>query len=314
MFALQLALGAGGLAVAVATVAAALGSVHRVADRAPYVVIAGIPFTYPTVNVAAALLLILAAAGAAVIAIALRTSWTQLRDYRRFVGDLVVLGVLPGHPSVKVLDDSAPHAFCAGYLRPRIYVSSGALALLSGDELTAVLAHEDHHRRLRDPLRLACSQILSRALFFLPALSSLRDRYRDLAEQRADAAAVHSAGQSGPLAAALLVFDAAAPSGASGISPERVDSLLGEPSRWRLPCSLVAISLAALSLLTVLVWRSSAAASARATFNLPGVSSQPCVLILALVPILGYAGAAWWRRRSLGRGDAVVGVARFGKS
>jgi Zn-dependent protease with chaperone function len=292
VFGLQLALGAGGLVAAIATVGAAVGSVHRVGGRAPEVVIAGQRFTYPTVNVAAALLLALAAVGAAVITIALRASWRQLCDYRRFIGGMAVLGPLPGHPGINLIDDPAPHAFCAGYLRPSIYVSTGALTVLSDDELAAVLVHEDHHRTRRDPLRLASSRILGQALFFLPALPSLGDRYRDLAEERADDAAVRAAGDAGPLASALLAFDASAPPGASGISPGRVDSLLGRAPGWRLPSSLVALSLATLSVLTVLVWRASAAASAHATFNLPVLSSQPCMLILALVPMLGYGVAA----------------------
>jgi Zn-dependent protease with chaperone function len=296
VFGLQLALGACGLAAAVAAVGTAVGSVHRVGGDAPAIVIAGEHFTYPTVNVAAALLLILAGVGAAVIAIALRASWRQVRDYRRFIANIAVLGPLPGHPGITLIDDPAPHAFCAGYLRPGIYVSTGALAVLSDDELAAVLVHEDHHRVLRDPLRLASSRILSQALFFLPALSSLGDRYRDLAEQRADDAAVRAGGGKAPLASALLAFDAAAPEGASGISPGRVDSLLGRPAGWQLPAPLLAFSLATLSALTVLVWRASVTASAHATFNLPVLSSQPCMLILALVPILGYAVAVCTRR------------------
>ena len=270
---------------------AAVGSVHREGGGAPDIVIAGQRFTYPTLNVAAALLLALAAVGAVVITIAVRASWRQLRDYRRFVHGIAVLGPLPGHPGIEVIDDSAPHAFCAGYLRPRIYVSSGALSVLSDAELAAVLVHEDHHRTLRDPLRLASSRILSQALFFLPALPSLGDRYSDLAEERADDAAVRAAGEAGPLASALLAFDAGPPAGAFGISPGRVDSLLGRPPGWRFPSSLVAGSLATLSVLTVLVWRASAVASAHATFNLPVLSSQPCMLFLALVPIVGCAVA-----------------------
>jgi hypothetical protein len=34
----------------------------------------------------------------------------------------------------------------------------------------------------------------------------------------------------------------------------------------------------------VVVWRASAAASAHATFNLPVLSAQPCMLVLALLP------------------------------
>ena len=66
-----------------------------------------------------------------------------------------------------------------------MYISQGALELLSDDELEAVLAHENHHLHVRDPLRLACGRILSQALFFVPALRTLFSRYADLAELNA---------------------------------------------------------------------------------------------------------------------------------
>src|SRR4051794_29773313 len=67
-------------------------------------------------------------------------------------------------------DDPTPQAFCAGYVRQRVYISTGALALLSEPELAAVRAHDRHHAASRDPLRLACARVCSHALFFLPAL------------------------------------------------------------------------------------------------------------------------------------------------
>jgi hypothetical protein len=48
--------------------------VHRVNGGAPEIMIVSQRFTYPTVNVAAAILLALAAVGAGVITIALRAS------------------------------------------------------------------------------------------------------------------------------------------------------------------------------------------------------------------------------------------------
>jgi Zn-dependent protease with chaperone function len=298
VFRLQLALGLSGLIAATAAVGAAAGTVHRQSRGAHEIVIAGQHFTYPTVNVAAAVLLGLAALGAAVIATAAHASLRQMRVYRRFVRGIAVVGPLPGHPGVILIDDPTPQAFCAGYLRPRIYVSRGALELLSEDELGAVLFHEDHHRAVRDPLRFACARVLSQALFFLPALRPLGDRYGDLAEQNADAAAVEASdGEKGPLASALIAFEAAAPQGAAGISPERVDSLLGRPVHGRLPSFLITTSLVALSALVVLVWRASEVASARATFNLPVLSSQPCMLFLALVPLAACLAALRWRGR-----------------
>jgi hypothetical protein len=298
VFRSQIAFGAVGLTAAGAAVVTAAGSVHRASRGTHLVVIAGRQFTYPAVNVAAAVLLALAGLGAIVLATLVRGAWSQLRAYRSFVRGIPVLGPLPGHPEVSLIDDADPQAFCAGYVRPRVYISRGALELLSEAELGAVLSHEQRHRSSRDPLRFACGRLLSQALFFLPALRPLTDRYEEIAEQNADQAAVRaSAGEPGPLAAALLAFDAATPAGAAGISNERVDSLLGQAPRWRLPSPLIAASLATLCALVVLVWRASGAASAQATFNLPVLSSQPCMLVLALLPAAVVLVAHTLRRR-----------------
>jgi Zn-dependent protease with chaperone function len=293
----QLALGGLGLVAAGAAVVTAAGSVHRASHGAHHVAIAGLHFTYPAVNVAAALLLALAALGLVVLVILVRATLRQMRAQRHFVQGMAVLGVLPGHPAVRVIDDATPQAFCAGYLRPTVYISRGALEMLSPEELGAVLLHEDHHRSTFDPLRFASARILSQALFFLPALRPLGDRYLELAEQRADEAAVRAgSGDRAALASALLAFESAAPAGGAGISPDRVDSLLGRPAQWRLPILLIGLSVTVLSSLVVVVWRASAAASADATFNLPVLSSQPCMLVLALIPLMAYMGARVLRR------------------
>ncbi|MBV9945087.1 MAG: M56 family metallopeptidase [Solirubrobacterales bacterium] len=273
---------------AAAAVGAAIGSIHPVSTGTARLKLAGLPLSYPRLNAAEWVLIALAAVGATAITLAGRAAWRQRSAYRSLIGGLEILGALDGHPTVKVIAGSRPEAFCAGYLRPTVYLSHGTLQLLTAPELEAVLAHEQHHRLLRDPLRFAYGRILSRALFFLPVMRSLGARYADLAELSADRAAVRaSAGRPGPLASALLVFDASTPPGASGISPERVDSLLGQPPRWRLPVWLTTVSIAALFILSLLIWRASGAASARASFNLPFLSSQPCAVIMTLLPILG---------------------------
>jgi Zn-dependent protease with chaperone function len=212
----------------------------------------------------------------------------QRGAYRHFLAGLEVVGRLSDHPWVVVIADPRPQAFCAGYLRPRVYISQAALDLLSDAELQAVLAHEHHHRRVRDPLRLASGRILTQALFFLPALRALFGRYSDLAELNADGAAVRTgAGGRAALASALLALDA---SGA-GISPERVDSLLGGAVGWQRPWWLMSASFVSLSSLIAVTWTASGPASARATFNLPFLSSQPCLAILTLVALLGCVAA-----------------------
>lgn len=55
------------------------------------------------------------------------------------------------------------------------------------------------------------------------------------------------------------------------------------------------LGLATLASLALVVWRAGQAASATVTFDLPVLSSQPCVLMLALVPLGASLAAAAWR-------------------
>jgi hypothetical protein len=286
VFGLGLVLGSGGLGLTTAAILTAADSLHHAAAAAAQTEVAGVRFTYPAVNGAGAVLLALGALGVVVITVMVRATWRQRRAYRGFAAQVVAAEALEKDPRVSVIADPRPQAFCAGYLRPAVYVSRRTVELLTEAELAAVLAHEHHHRRVRDPLRLAGGRILSEALFFVPALRTLCERYAELAELSADRAAVRASGTEAPLASALLVFDQSGPPGASGISPERVDSLLGQPSGWGLPRWLLAGSLALLAALSLLVWLVSPSASARATFNLPILSSRPCVVMLTILPAI----------------------------
>jgi bla regulator protein blaR1 len=302
LYRLQLALGAAGIAACTLVLGAAASAVHVHPAAAHHLDVAGAHLTYPAVNAAAVVLMVLALLGAAVLAVAIHAAVRQWRGHRRLLAGLPVTGPLPGHPTVLVIDVAAPVAFCAGWLRPRVYVSPAVLDRLSAAELHAVLAHEHHHGALRDPLRLAVSRVLCQALFFLPVLRPLHDRYADVAEITADAAALEaSGGAPGPLASAMLAVGATPAGGVVGISPERVDVLLGEARRaWRLPRLLLVAALLTLVVLVALAWRASHSASVQATLNLPIASSQPCVLVLALVPVLACLAAAVARRDALG--------------
>jgi len=281
---LSLLLAGTGTVASAAPVGAAIATVHRASAATGRLDLAGLSFSYPRLNAAAWILLGVALIGTSAIAVALRAVLRQRGAYRQFLAGLEVAGRLSEDPSVLVISDPRPQAFCAGYLRPRVYISQAALNILGDAELRAVLAHEHHHRRVRDPLRLACGRVLSQALFFLPALRALFVRYSDLAELNADGAAVR-AGEGGrsALASALLAFEASG----GGISPERVDSLLGQAVSWRCPRWLMSASFFALSSLTAVTWSASQMASARATFNVPFLSSQPCLAMLMLMPLLG---------------------------
>jgi Zn-dependent protease with chaperone function len=293
-------LGAAGVLASAAALGAAIASVHHSSVGVRHLDIIGLRFSYPSFNTAEWVVLVLAGLGAAAAIVAARTWWQQRAAYREFLDQLPIIGELEGHPGVQVIADPRPQAFCAGYLRPTVYVSRRAVEALTEAELNAVLAHEHHHRLVRDPLRLTCGRIFSQALFFVPVLRSLYDRYADLAESSADQAAVQANdGRQAPLASALLAFDAGTPPGVSGISSQRVDSLLGNAARWSPPWWLMSASVASLLSLALLIWRTSALASAHATFNVPFLSSTPCVVISLLVPLLGCIAVA--RRRATSR-------------
>jgi len=297
VYRLQLTLGAAGLAACALVLAAAVRTVHVEPAAAHRLDVAGVSLTYPAINVAAVLLLALAALGAAVLVVTGRAAWRQLRAHQRLVRALPVVGPLPGYPTVAVIEAAAPLAFCAGWLRPRVYISTEVLARLSDSELRAVLAHEQHHEALRDPLRLAISRVLCQALFFLPVLRLLHDRYADVTELTADAAALDAIdGAAGPLAAAMLAVGTTGAGEVVGISPARVDSLLGRPPAWRLPRLLLVAALATLAALVALVWRADGSASFHTSLNVPIVSAQPCVLVLALVPVLACLAGTLARR------------------
>jgi Zn-dependent protease with chaperone function len=286
---LALMLAVAGGAASAASIGAAITSIHHSSAATGRVDLAGIPFSYPRVNAAAWILLGLALLAVIAIAIALRAWLRQRRAYQGLLDHLQILGPLNSRASIQVIADPRPQAFCAGYLRPRVYISQAALELLGKEELDAVIAHEQHHQKVRDPLRFASGRILAQALFFVPALRALFTRYADLAELSADGAAVRASGGPAPLASALLTFEA---SGA-GIPPERVDALLGHPTTWRPPWGMMAASLTSLLGLGALVWTTSQGASAWATFNLPFLSSQPCLAMLTVMPLLIVAGLRW---------------------
>jgi Zn-dependent protease with chaperone function len=104
---------------------------------------------------------------------------------------------------VVCLDLTAIHAFCLGFWQPRIWLTTGLLTALTDDELNAVLAHEAHHLRRRDPLRLAIGRTIRNAFFFLPLMASLAHRSELTQELDADRTAIAYMGDDLPLLCAL---------------------------------------------------------------------------------------------------------------
>jgi hypothetical protein len=228
--------------------------------------------------------LALAALGLTILLRALGSVARQVRR-QQLLQRALAHATVDARPPILVYAGAHPGALTAGLFNPRIYVSQTALETLSPEELQAVLAHEAHHRTRRDPLRLAVAQTLADALFFLPPVKRLAREHARQTELDADAAAPAKPA----LAKAMLQL---------GTDPERVDSLLGRPpSRGpALACGLAVTAGLVIAVLVALLLGRTAAG--HATLALPGLSRQPCIVALALIPgTLATVAAVILRRR-----------------
>jgi BlaR1 peptidase M56 len=293
----SLGLGALGLAACSLVLLRVLGSWHVSATSGSHSInLLGQRVSYPVANAAAIVILLLALLGFLALTMTMVAGARELLAVRRFSRELARRSQYRlGH--AHVIDEPRPAAFCAGLLRPRVYVSSATVELLDEGALEAVLEHERQHARRRDPLRLAACRVIARGLFFVPGLNKLSGHYRALAELAADEAAVRSDGSNrSALARAMLGF-AGGEQSAGGIDPDRVDYLLGHPPSWRFPWLVCIASAASIALLIGVILLVGAAASGRATLAPPFLSRQPCVLVLALIPGIICAVAVRLRTR-----------------
>lgn len=229
------------------------------------------------------LILTLAGLGLAVPVRGATSVFRQVRATRGFLRSLTVARIEDGPAPVITVDDDRPLAFCAGLLRPRIYVSTGTRRLLAAPELAAVLAHERHHARRFDPLRMLIVDAVRNAVFFVPVLGRCRSRYGSLAELAADEQAIATAGVR-PLASALATFDAHG-GPLAAVSPERVDHLLGARHAWDLsPMALIG-SLWSIAGVTALAVAASTLVGTNHV-TLIGLASTACGVAIIALPVV----------------------------
>jgi hypothetical protein len=157
-----------------------------------------------------------AALGVVLVYILSYMSWGLLRQHRPC--DLHLRGQrLPPSPKLSLaaaglvppghlfqLDSDIPFAGCIGLWRPAIYLSTGLVTKLSPQALRAAIAHEEAHRRRRDPLRFMAWRIISRELIPSALLTKLAERSDLRAEILADRFA-RSRVSTASLATALLL-------------------------------------------------------------------------------------------------------------
>ncbi len=175
-----------------------------------------------------------------------RASWLAISAAREIAAlprlqppdALIVAAQRTGVGEVVYLDSAPAAAFCAGLLRPRVYVTGAMVASLADDELDAVLVHEAEHAHRRDPLRRLAGRAAADVLFWLPLVGWWSRRRLEDAELAADRAAIRRVGRT-PLARALRAtatqVTPAAGAGFNGAGPARVTQLLGDPPPRRRP-------------------------------------------------------------------------------
>jgi Zn-dependent protease with chaperone function len=299
LYRLNLALGALGALTVLAAGIVAARAVDFSATSAGMLVHYCTSLFMPHVTASAVLVLMLAALGVMVVGLGARSAARQLLGQRRFRRCLKTTGQLRfGDTDVVLVDDEQAEAFCAGYLRPRVYLSRGALRILNTAELDAVVAHEKHHAQRRDPLRIFLLGVLADALVFLPALRRLKLRYQELAEVAADHAALRAQQDPAALASALLTFGERQEPGVVGIAPERVDHLLGDSPGWELSFSLVGVAVLTVAGIAGLVL---ATAPSMGSVSLSLLAVQACMLSMSAVPLLAAAAIVLLVRRCMVR-------------
>jgi hypothetical protein len=249
--------------------------------------ILGERLTYPAANLGAVVVVALAFLGLLAAARTVAGTIRELAASRRVRRRLHAQG-LRELDDVLVIADERPRAFCAGLFRPRVYVTTGTMALLDELALRAVLAHERHHAHRHDPLRLATGRVMAGALFFVPGIRDLVQRQSTLVELGADESAMNAGPEHrSALARAMLTFSDRSQAGdPTGIEPERVDHILGEPSSWRFPFLVCLSAGSAVALLAGAGVLAGHVASGSATLAPPFLSRQPCVVALAAIPAL----------------------------
>jgi Zn-dependent protease with chaperone function len=115
-----------------------------------------------------------------------------------------------GRDAAFVLDATRPAVYCVPGRPPTIVLTTGALAVLAPEQLTAVLAHERAHLAGRHHLLLAVTRALAAVAPVVPLFTRGTGEVARLAEMRADDVAARRNGR-GTLLAALLAMGAGLP-------------------------------------------------------------------------------------------------------
>lgn len=123
------------------------------------------------------------------------------RNYPKSVKNIIRSLKLDG--KVELINHLKPLAFCLGIWKPKIYLSTTLINLMTDRELTAILLHEKYHLRQRHPLTSVLTSLVQTLLPLLPLVKDLVNHFHLEKELAADTAAVRFMGNSKSLLSAL---------------------------------------------------------------------------------------------------------------
>lgn len=135
-------------------------------------------------------------------------------------------------PGIDIEAYQIEHAFplvgILGFLRPRLFVARQVLQILTAEEISAAVAHENGHLSARDNLKSGLMQACRDALLIIPSGRLLDKAWSEASEEAADEnAARQGNGVALDLASALVKIARVIPDGARPTMPAGV-FLLGD--------------------------------------------------------------------------------------
>ena len=129
------------------------------------------------------------------------------------------------------IDHTFPLIAIVGFLRPRLFIASQVLEILTPEEIFAAVAHENGHLAARDNLKRGLLQACRDALLIIPSGRLLDKAWAEESEEAADEnAARQGNGVALDLASALVKIAKNIPQGARPTMPAGV-FLLGDEER-----------------------------------------------------------------------------------
>ena len=186
-------------------------------------------YTTETVSFKLGLLAFLSATG---IVLSIYRGIATRRATSSLTSDWVRRGKPVQIPGIDIQAYRIEHAFplmaIVGFLRPRLFIASRVLNILTADEIAAAVAHENGHLAARDNLKRSLLQACRDALLIIPSGRSIDKAWSEASEEAADENAARQGNNVAlDLASALVKIARSIPEGARPTMPAGV-FLLGD--------------------------------------------------------------------------------------